>query len=122
MNAEFFLEAINEIDDKYIEEARCYKIKKKISIKKILAAAACVALIVGMIPLVKYIQNNLAPTQPQIIQLGVNGEFTVLEVNDGDYTGRLNANHKSEFGAISSTYDVVVDESRVDEYKEAEFC
>lgn len=114
MNAEFFLEAMNEIDDKYIEEARCYKMKKRFPVKRTIAAAACVALIIGTIPLVKYIQNNVAPTQPQIIQLGENSKFTVLEKENlsAGVSTDIDAEHKVEIELLNKSF---VDDAKADD-------
>ena len=59
--SEKFLEELGNIDDKLLEEAMNYK-KKKISIKKIVAAAACVALMIGTIPLISHFAGTPAGT------------------------------------------------------------
>jgi hypothetical protein len=121
VNAEFFLEAINDIDDKYIEEAMCYKMKKKISIKKIVAVAACVALIVGMIPLISHFSGTPATgttggvITPSVIKLGENGNFTVLEKENttmGGFITNIDAEHKTEIELLDKSF---VDDAKVDD-------
>ncbi|MBQ7291636.1 MAG: hypothetical protein IJW76_07935 [Clostridia bacterium] len=111
--SEKFLEELGNIDDKFLEEAMNYK-KKKISITKIVAAAACVALMIGTIPLVKHF-NTPAGTGttggvvqgttggenalPTVIKLGESGEFDVWE--SGKHASlpgalQLNAEHNVE--------------------------
>ena len=113
MKTERFLEALNEINDKYIEQVRCYKMKKKITITKIVAAVACVALMVGMIPLVNHFTGipvdgttgdilqtgttgSLEPL-PTIIKLGENGKYTAYDQGPHEGNNRLDAEHSVEF-------------------------
>ena len=112
MKTEEFSRALNEIDDKYIEEARCYKMKKRFPIKQTIAAAACVALMIGTIPLVKHF-NTPAGTGttggvvqgttggedalPTVIKLGESGKFTAYDTGEHDAVLQLNANRKEEF-------------------------
>jgi hypothetical protein len=54
MKGERFLEALNYIDSKYIEEARCKTMKKRFNFKPIIAVAACAAFALAAVPLAKH--------------------------------------------------------------------
>lgn len=134
MKTERFLEALNEINDKYIEQVRCYKMKKKITITKIVAAAACVALMVGMIPLVNHFTGipvdgttgdilqtgttgSLEPL-PTIIKVGENGKYTAYDRGPHEGSNRLDAEHSMEFQAEGLKY--VYDKTKENEKKKIE--
>lgn len=57
MKSEFFLEALNYVDEKYIEEAREETMKKKFNFKPIIAVAACAAFALAAVPVAKYFAN-----------------------------------------------------------------
>ena len=84
MKSEFFLKALNHVDDKYIEEAREKTMKKRFNFKPIIAIAACAALVLAAVPLAKHftgspldIQGTTATTQaPSPIVVG--GKLTAL--------------------------------------------
>lgn len=58
MKSEFFLEALNYVDEKYIEEAREETMKKKFNFKPIIAVAACAAFALAAVPVAKYFANT----------------------------------------------------------------
>ena len=62
MKAERFLEALGEIDEKYIEEARYNTMKKRFNFKPIIAVAACAAIALAAIPVV----NNFVNATPAV--------------------------------------------------------
>ena len=63
MRGEFFLEALNDIDDKYIMEAREKTMKKRFNFKPIIAIAACAALALAAVPLAKHFAGDSLSTQ-----------------------------------------------------------
>ncbi|MBQ8447525.1 MAG: hypothetical protein IJX27_01175 [Clostridia bacterium] len=58
MKAEKILEALGEIDEKFIEEAMNYNMKKKFNWKPIIAVAACAAFALAAIPVANHFANN----------------------------------------------------------------
>ena len=120
MKTEEFSRALNEIDDKYIEEARCYKMKKRFPVKRTIAAAACVALMIGTIPLVKHFNTPTGTgTTGGVVQGTTGGEDalpTVIKLGNkltaydmGPHAGgtSLGAENSVEFkaGNIEFFYD-----------------
>ena len=111
MRGKDFLEALGNIDNEFLEEAMNYK-KKKISIKKIVAVAACVALMIGTIPLISHF-NTPAGTGttggmiqgttggetelPTVIKLGESGKFTAHDMGPHAGVSNLSAEHSVEF-------------------------
>ncbi|MBQ8404488.1 MAG: hypothetical protein IJX55_08720 [Clostridia bacterium] len=133
MKPEKFLEAMNEIDDKYIEEVRNYKMKKRFPIKRTIAAAACAALVIGTFPLINHFTSTPAgtgttggiidagttggteDTLPTVIKLGESGEFTAYDMGGHAGVSNLNANHTVEFSVGDINH--FVDESKANERK-----
>ena len=129
MRGKDFLEALGNIDNEFLEEAMNYK-KKKISVKKIVAVAACVALMIGTIPLISHF-NTPAGTGttggviqgttggetelPTVIKLGESGKFTAHDMGGHSGLPTLNAIHTVEFSL--NNINCFVDESKVDERK-----
>jgi hypothetical protein len=82
-----FLEALGEIDEKYIEEARYNTMKKKFNFKPIIAVAACAAFALAAIPVANHFAKTPAVQQTEAEKIGVNGKFTAYEVgvmDDGE--------------------------------------
>ena len=75
MRGEFFLEAINDIDDKYIMEVREKTMKKRFNFKPIIAIAACAALALAAVPVVNHFVNTPGVENPD----GNGVSFTVYE-------------------------------------------
>ena len=107
--AERFLEALGEIDEKYIEEAREKTMKKKFNFKPIIAVAACAVIALAAIPVANHFANNdmvdggttgttagtVAPVPgDEVEKIGASGNFMVYEygVHDGEIIG----NHQIE--------------------------
>ncbi|MBQ8403495.1 MAG: hypothetical protein IJX55_03595, partial [Clostridia bacterium] len=113
MRGKDFLEAFGNIDNEFLEEAMNYK-KKKISVTKIVAAAACAALVIGTFPLINHFTSTPAgtgttggiidagttggteDTLPTVIKLGESGEFTVWE----------SSRHMSDDNALVAEHNV----------------
>ena len=83
MKTDFFLEAINDIDDKYINEAREKTMKKKFNFKPIIAIAACAALALAAVPVVNHFVNTPGIENPDN---GNDTMFTVYESGAHDST------------------------------------
>ena len=81
MKSEKFLEALGDINERYVEEVRCYKMKKRIGVKWLVAIAACMAIAVSAFPVVKYIEGAAMSSTSHTLSpnLGASGKFTVLE-------------------------------------------
>ena len=60
---ERFLEAFNDIDEKYLKEAMNYTMKKRFNFKPIIAIAACAALALAAVPVAKHFAGNPLGTQ-----------------------------------------------------------
>ena len=58
MRGEYFLKAINDVNSKYIEEAREKTMKKKFNFKPIIAVAACAVFALAAIPVANHFANN----------------------------------------------------------------
>ena len=117
--AERFLEALGEIDEKYIEEAREKTMKKKFNFKPIIAVAACAAFALAAIPVAKHFANNdlvdggttagtVAPAP------GDEVNFTVYE--SGVHGGYDIGTHKIEL-TLDGDSDVYVDEGKIGKYE-----
>ncbi len=91
---ELFLEAFNDIDDKYLKEAMNYTMKKRFNFKPIIAVAACAAFALAAVPLAKHFARNPAE---QVETIGQNGIFTVYESGIHAGNNKLNAEHNIEF-------------------------
>ncbi|MBQ8404537.1 MAG: hypothetical protein IJX55_08985 [Clostridia bacterium] len=131
-NSERFLEELGNIDNKFLEEAMNYK-KKKISVTKIVAAAACAALVIGTFPLINHFTSTPAgtgttggiidagttsgteDTLPTVIKLGESGEFTANYIGGHASDSNLNAEHSVEFSV--GNFNNFVDESKANERK-----
>lgn len=104
MKSEKFLEALGDINERYVEEVRCYKMKKRIGVKWLVAIAACMAIAVSAFPVVKYIEGAAMGSTSQTLSpnLGASGKFTVLE--DVTYYENENkiGNHKAEIDLFSN--------------------
>ena len=121
-----FLEAMGEIDDKYIEEARCVTMKKKFSFKPFIAAAACLALMITAYPMAKQFTNisgtGVTATTPETVtKLGASGKFTVLEGTPFDEMPLLNAEHNVEF-IIDANGENFVDKEKANTSKTIEIA
>ena len=123
MKSERFLAALGEIDEKYIEEARCCSHKKKFDFKPIAAIAASVVFMIASI----FAVNNLAkipPVQQSSEKIGASGEFDVYEGDIGMGSagaGRLNVEHEREFFLNTAGTDFI-DKSKVNTSKEIQIC
>ena len=99
MRGEFFLEALNDIDDKYIMEAREKTMKKRFNFKPIIAIAACAALALAAVPLAKHFAGNPLGTQGTTVTteapIGASRKFTVLYAGGSD-SGLLGADVEIE--------------------------
>ena len=91
MKTDFFLEAINDIDDKYINEAREKTMKKRFNFKPIIAIAACAALALAAVPVVNHFVNTPGIENPD------NGNDTMFTVYEsGAHDSTTIGNHKIE--------------------------
>ena len=85
MRTDFFLEAMNEIDDKYIEEVRSKTMKKKFNFKPMIAVAACALFALAAVPVANYFANtpgNTPAVQPTedmftIYESGIHDSITI---------------------------------------------
>ena len=88
MRGEFFLEALNDVDDKYIMEAREKTMKKRFNFKPIIAVAACAALALAAVPVAKHFAGNPVGTQGTTATTQTppetGGNFTVLYAGGAD--------------------------------------
>ncbi|MBQ8447567.1 MAG: hypothetical protein IJX27_01390 [Clostridia bacterium] len=113
--AERFLEALGEIDEKYIEEAREKTMKKKFNFKPIIAVAACAAFALAAIPVANHFANNnfvdggtTAGTVAPVPGDEVN--FTVYE--SSVHAGEQPGTHKIEL-ELNKARDPYVDENKI---------
>jgi hypothetical protein len=104
-----FLEALGEIDEKYIEEARYNTMKKKFNFKPIIAVAACAAFALAAIPVANHFAKTPAVQQTQAEKIGVNGKFTVYE--SGVHAGPKIGTHEVEL-RLNSHRKPYIDESK----------
>ncbi|MBQ9746412.1 MAG: hypothetical protein IJW21_06275 [Clostridia bacterium] len=110
--AERFLEAFNDIDDKYLEEAMNYTMKKKFNFKPIVAVAACLVLAVTAYPMAKYVgtlpgTGVTETTAPAMVDDGV--KFTVYESGVHSSINLGTHNIEKRFNSVRET--------SVEEYK-----
>ena len=109
MKGEYFLEALNYVDDKYIEEARYNTMKKKFNFKPIIAVAACAAIAFAAVPVV----NNFVNTTPAVQGTEEVG-FTVYE--SGVHAGETIGTHKIEM-RLNRCREAFVDTQKIGTYK-----
>lgn len=105
MKSEFFLKALNHVDDKYIEEARENNMKKRFNFKPIIAVAACAALALAAVPAVNHFVNTPGVENPD----GNDTMFTVYESEAHDST--TIGNHKIEL-VLDKFRDPYIDASK----------
>ena len=80
MRTDFFLEAMNEIDDKYIEEVRSKTMKKKFNFKPMIAVAACALFALAAVPVANYFANaSIGITSSTSGTIGTTGQQTPLK-------------------------------------------
>ena len=114
MRGEFFLEALNDVDDKYIMEAREKTMKKRFNFKPIIAVAACAALALAAVPVAKHFAGNPVGTQGTTATTQTppetGGNFTVLYAGgsaDGEQLLSANLKKETDFdGSIERVVDV----------------
>ena len=112
MKSEFFLKALNYVDDKYIEEAEEKTMKKRFNFKPIIAIAACAALALAAVPLAKHFAGNPLGTQgttattqaPTPIVIG--GNLTALFMNGalGDGSTGIPPEKETDFDGLWERY------------------
>ena len=120
MKSEYFLEALNNVNEKYIEEARQKNIKKRFNFKPIIAAAACAVFALAAIPVATHFAGNPGTQQTQAKKIGASGKFTAYESSVHDSDNKLNANHNIEF-QINKSYDFFEDSKKTNTEKTIEF-
>ena len=105
MRSDFFLDAMNEIDDKYIEEVRSKTMKKKFNFKPIIAVAACAVLALAAIPVANHFANTPGINPP--VMQPTEDAFTVYEsgIHDSINIGT----HKIELTLNSVKSDVYIE-------------
>ena len=108
---ERFLEAFNDIDEKYLKEAMNYTMKKRFNFKPIIAVAACAALALAAVPVAKHFAGNPLGTQgttvtteaPSPIVLGRN--LTVLYAGgSADSSSGIIIEKETEFDGIDTQF------------------
>jgi len=105
---ERFLEAFNDIDDKYLKEAMNYTMKKRFNFKPIIAIAACAALALAAVPVVNHFVNTPGIENPDNGKIGASGKFTVYEGDTGmgaSGIGKLDVEHNIEFSINTAGND-----------------
>ena len=111
MRTDFFLEAMNEIDDKYIEEVRSKTMKKKFNFKSMIAVAACALFALAAVPVANYFANTPGntPSDAPIVQ-PTEDMFTVYE--SGIHDSITIGTHKIELKLNSGRSDRYREEKR----------
>lgn len=113
MKSERFLEALNYIDSKYIEEARCKTMKKRFNFKPIITVAACAAFALAAVPLAKHFAggfiNNTEGTQTSTTAkpeapIGASGKFTVLYAGSADSYSGIALEKETDFDGIGTKF------------------
>ena len=108
---ERFLEAFNDIDDKYLKEAMNYTMKKRFNFKPIIAVAACAALALAAVPVAKHFAGNPLGTQgttvtteaPSPIVLG--NKFTAFYAGGSDNnSSSIIIEKETDFDGISTKF------------------
>jgi len=98
MKSERFLEALGEIDEKYIEEARYKVMKKKFNFKPIIAVAACAAFALAAIPVANHFAKAPDMQSADGTKIGANGNFSVYEgISYDESIDWVAVEHKTEF-------------------------
>ena len=105
MRSERFLEALGEIDEKYIEEARYNTMKKKFNFKPIVAIAACAAIAFAAVPVV----NNFVNATPAVQGTEEVG-FTVYE--SGLHGGAIIGTHEIEI-ELNKSRESYIEKDRI---------
>ena len=70
MRGEFFLEALSDVNDKYIEEARKKTMKKRFGLKPLIAVAACAALVAAILPAAMHFSGGFDSTANTTVTTG----------------------------------------------------
>ena len=128
MRSERFLEALGEIDEKYIEEARYNTMKKRFNFKPIIAVAACAAIALAAVPVVNNFVNTTPAVQgttgeqntPTESKVGEIGEYVAYEMGTHSGPNDLNAQHKTEL-IINTGGTVYVEKDKVGSQKIIEY-
>ena len=121
--AERFLEAFNDIDEKFLKEAMNYNMKKKFNFKPIIAVAACAVFALAAIPVANHFANNnlvdggttAGTTAGTVAPVpGDEVNFTVYE--SGVHAGEQPGTHKIEL-ELNRARDTYIEEDRIGTFK-----
>ena len=114
---ERFLEAFNDIDEKYLKEAMNYTMKKRFNFKPIIAIAACAALALAAVPVATHFAGNPLGTQGTTATtkapIGASGRFTVLYAGgsaDGEQLLSANLQKETDF---DGSIERVINETKI---------
>ena len=102
--AERFLEELTDIDDRFIEEAMNYTMKKRFNFKPIIAVAACAVFALAAIPVANHFANTPTVQGTQSEKLGASGEFAVYESDIHDATEIGNHNIDIKLNSVKNIY------------------
>jgi hypothetical protein len=105
MKSEFFLKALNHVDDKYIEEARENTMKKRFNFKPIIAIAACAALALAAVPVVNHFVNTPGVENPDENKIGAKGIITAFYAGaSADSTSGIAFEKETDFDGIGTKF------------------
>ena len=102
---ERFLEAFNDIDDKFLKEAMNYTMKKRFNFKPIIAIAACAALALAAVPVVNHFVNTPGVENPDENKIGAKGIITAFYAGGSDNNSSgIIIEKETDFDGISTKF------------------
>ena len=120
MRGEYFLKAINDVNSKYIEEAREKTMKKKFNFKPIIAVAACAVFALAAIPVANHFANNNlvdgGTTAGTVAPVPGDEEVNFTVYESGVHGGIQPGTHKIEL-ELNRARDTYIEEDRIGTFK-----
>ena len=118
--AERFLEAFNDIDEKFLKEAMNYNMKKRFNFKPIIAVAACAVFALAAIPVANHFANNNlvdgGTTAGTVAPVPGDEEVNFTVYESGVHGGIQPGTHKIEL-ELNKARDTYIEEERIGTFK-----